>query len=350
MRILALTFDAGGNLPPLLGLIEALLARGHGVDVMGHDTQRRRIEAAGAGFIAFETASQRNAADPDPNMLAWLEAFDPVARDEFLSAAEARAPDALIIDPMLPAALAGANASPWPTVALAHAPYSLLSEMLGGRFRAPMDGADVVLVLSFEAFDGGPPAPANIVFTDPARPSAVSNWSRRLLDKKLILASLSTAQQNQEPVLRRLCEALTQVDAEVLVTSGRAIDPASLPRAPHMTIERAVPHEAVLPFADLLVTHAGHGTVMAALRAGAPMLCLPGVGDQPSNARRVTAMGLGEVIDTGSALEVLRAAIERLLADDALRERCRAFAQAAAEAPGLDLAIERIEALAAARR
>ena len=347
MRFLALTFDAGGNLPPLLGLIEALAARGHAVEVMGHATQKREIEAAGAHFIAFQRAAERDAGAPaDPNMLAWLEAFDPAARDELLAAAKDRAPDVLIVDAMTPASLAAANASAWPTAALCHAPYGMLAGYLGGRFRAPMEGADLVLVTSYAAFHSGPPAPANVFFSGPVRPSAdAPTWSRSRPDRPLILASLSTAQQNQSAVLGRLCEALRGVEAEVLVTTGRAVAPETLPGAPHMRIERAVPHEAVLPFADLLITHAGHGTVMAGATAGVPMLCLPGLGDQPANAERVAELGLGEAMDTGSSPQVLRAAIERLLSDEALRLRCRTFARDVAGQNRLDLAVERLEAV-----
>ena len=60
MRFLALTFDGAGNLPPLLGLIEALVAAGHSVDVLGHDTQRERIVAVGGRFVGFERAEQRD--------------------------------------------------------------------------------------------------------------------------------------------------------------------------------------------------------------------------------------------------------------------------------------------------
>ena len=119
MRLLALTFDASGNLPPLLGLIEALTARGHHVLAMGHDTQRDQIEAAGADVLPFKVASQRDAAAPvSPKILEWLPAFDLAARDELLAAAQAHAADVLIVDALLSQALAGANASAWRAVGL----------------------------------------------------------------------------------------------------------------------------------------------------------------------------------------------------------------------------------------
>ncbi len=346
MRFLALSFDASGNLPPLLGLIEALTGQGHEVLAMGHDSQQRQIEAAGADFRPFKIASQRDAAAPLDPILEWLPVFDLAARDEFLAVAQDRAPDILIVDAMLPQSLAGANASDRPAIALVHAPYQGLVDMLDGRFRVPIEGADLALVTSYAAFHDGQPVPANVVFSGPSRPAVSATWSPREPGRKLVLASLSTGQQNQAPTLRRLCEALCGVDAEVLVTTGLAIAPDGLPSAAHMTVVRAAPHEAVLAHADLLVTHGGHGTVMAGLAAGVPILALPGIGDQPANGARLAGLGLGAVLDAASPPEAMRETINRLLADQDLRRRCQGFAASARAAPGMEAALARIGAMA----
>ncbi len=98
----------------------------------------------------------------------------------------------------------------------------------------------------------------------------------------------------------------------------------------------------------VLITHAGHGTVMAALRSGTPMLCLPGLGDQPFNAARVVELGLGEMLDPLEVSEAdIAAAIDRLLGAAVLHERARAFAPRMDEEPGVQIAVDRLEALAA---
>ncbi len=93
-------------------------------------------------------------------------------------------------------------------------------------------------------------------------------------------------------MLERNSQALAEVDAEVLVITGAAMSPEGLARGPLMSLERSVPHEAVLPAADLLVTHAGHGNSLSlALASGVPTRCgLPGGGDQPANADRIAAL------------------------------------------------------------
>lgn len=350
VNFLALTFDAAGNAPPMLGLAEALIARGHAVAIIGHDNQAARIEAAGAAFLPFQTAPQRNGVAAEPLTMAWAESFDHAAAWDLLSAARRRDPAVLVVDSLLPACLEAALTSHWRTIDLCHTPYEIMATFYDGRFRPGLEGADLTVISSYAAFHAGPPVPGNAVFAGPLRPtSKPATWARRHLDKPLVLASLSTGQQNQRPVLERLCRALAEVDAEVLVTTGAAMSPEGLARGPLMSLERSVPHEAVLPAADLLVTHAGHGTLSVALASGVPTLCLPGGGDQPANADRIAALELGKRLDLGAPPETIAEAVRRLLADKALRARALAFARVVAAEPGPGPALERIEALISAR-
>lgn len=348
MKILALTLDAAGNLPPMLGLAEALIARGHTLEIMGHKSQAERIEAAGAAFLPFADAPERDGDLPENAVtLGWLDSFEHAATWDFLSAARRHGAETLIVDALLASALDAAIASRWPVTALCHTLYEVMANHWAGRFRSGLVGADLAVVTHFAAFHDGPPTPANTVFAGPLRPrQGASPWRRRHPDKPLILASLSTGHQDQRPVLERLCAALAEVDAEALVTLGRAMSPDGLARGPLMSLERVVPHEAVLPLADLAVTHAGLGTVMAAAAEGVPMLCLPGGGDQPANAGRVVELGLGERLDVGASPHTLRDAVNRLLADKSLHAHADAFADRVAAEPGPGPALERIEGLA----
>jgi UDP:flavonoid glycosyltransferase YjiC (YdhE family) len=279
--------------------------------------------------------------------MAWAESFDHAAAWDLLSAARRRDPDVLVVDSLLPACLEAAITSHWRTIDLCHTPYEIMATFFDGRFRPGLEGSDLTVIGSYAAFHAGPPVPANAVFAGPLRPAVKPGaWTQRHPDKPLILASLSTGQQNQRPVLERLCRALAEVDAEALVTTGAAMSPEGLGRGPLMSLERDVPHEAVAPMADLIVTHAGHGTLSLALAAGVPVLCLPGGGDQPANADRVVALELGERLDLGAPPEAVADAVRRLLADKTLRERARAFARIVAAEPGPGPALNRIEALA----
>jgi UDP:flavonoid glycosyltransferase YjiC (YdhE family) len=63
-----------------------------------------------------------------------------------------------------------------------------------------------------------------------------------------------------------------------------------------MSVEYA-PHDAVLSRASAIVHHGGIGTTAAAMRAGCPMLMLPGYcWDQPENAARAAGLGVARML------------------------------------------------------
>ena len=134
------------------------------------------------------------------------------------------------------------------------------------------------------------------------------------------------------------------------MTTGRGGDPRSVEAGPNTTVERRVAHESVLGEADLLITHGGHGTVMAGARFGLPMLCLAPLADQPFNAAKVAELGVGVSLDPSAESGEIREAVLRLLADGALKERSRAFAAILEAEPGLEKAIVLVEALASQPR
>src|SRR5215467_13030054 len=52
-RILAVTWDGGGNVPPMLGIAGELQRRGHQVRVLGHPQQREAVVSAGLKFVDY---------------------------------------------------------------------------------------------------------------------------------------------------------------------------------------------------------------------------------------------------------------------------------------------------------
>jgi len=348
VRLLIATWDGGGNLPPILALTTALAERGHEVDVLGHDVQRGAIEAAAGVFVPFATAPQWDYGDPETlgALGTRFTAFNETSKNDLIAAARRLDPAAILVDCMMPIALSAAKAAGYRTVALVHAVYSNFAEIFDGRLRGPIDQADLALGMSYQAFDADAAVPPNFHFVGPLRPdldAAVRRRRRR--DTPFVVASLSTAYQSteQQDLLQRVCDALAALGLEALVTTGRGIDPASLIAGADTVVERAVPHASVLGRADLLVTHAGHGTVMAGVRFGVPMLCLPPTNDQPFNAARVAALGLGVAMDPALPAEDIRRAAEQLLHDEAMRRRSRQFAAEVSRAPGIENAVELIE-------
>src|SRR5262245_6866381 len=80
---------------------------------------------------------------------------------------------------------------------------------------------------------------------------------------------------------RTALAALADLDARVLLTVGRAFDPAVLGEVPaHVHVERWVDQADVLAVADLVVCHGGSGTTYGAVAAGVPVVAVPMFADQ----------------------------------------------------------------------
>jgi MGT family glycosyltransferase len=102
-------------------------------------------------------------------------------------------------------------------------------------------------------------------------------------------------------VLRAAIDGLTRLPVDVLVAVGPG-DPSALGPVPSsVRIERFVPQPAVLAHADLVVHHAGTGTLLGTLSAGLPQLVLPQGADQFGNAEALAELGAGRAL-TGDAI------------------------------------------------
>ena len=132
--------------------------------------------------------------------------------------------------------------------------------------------------------------------------------------------------QNQVPLLQRIAEAVAPLPIRVLLTLGHRITVDELRLPPNVVAKTFVPHAAVLAQTQLVVTHAGHGTVMAAITAGVPMVCTPMGRDQYVVSSCVERLGLGRVASMTASQEELRQTLVAALADEAMHTRARSFA------------------------
>jgi UDP:flavonoid glycosyltransferase YjiC (YdhE family) len=374
--ILSITWDGAGNLPPQRSLLRALSARGHTVRVLAHESIRATIERDGAEFLPvrgvrpYDSKQPMSPEEEMPFVVEHIWFAEPFGA-ELLAAVERLRPDLLLVDICLTYALVAARRSGLPTAVLGHFPYHLLggpfAPLLASRLEetnayaaglcverfpshlALIESASLVLIPSYRAFDQVEGLPPNVVHVGPLRTpqEAGKTWRRLAPGRPLVLVGLSTSHQHQVPLLQRLCDALGGLEVEALVTTGPAIAPESLRASDNTTVARFVSHDEVLPSADLLVTHAGHGTVMAGATYGVPMLCFPMGRDQPMIADRVARLGLGSVLGPDVSTAEIRHAIARALADEGARTRARSFAKSLVGAPGLDHAVGLVEKLLA---
>ena len=161
----------------------------------------------------------------------------------------------------------------------------------------------------------------------------------------LIYLSLGSLGSADVGLMQRLVDVLGRTEHRVIVSKGPLADQITLPN--NMTGEGFLPQPAILPMVDLVITHGGNNTVTEAFHHGKPMVVLPLFWDQVDNAQRVDETGFGRrfpAYDFGDA-EFL-AAIEDLLADQALHERMAAMSARINGTSGTVRAADLIEAVA----
>jgi UDP:flavonoid glycosyltransferase YjiC (YdhE family) len=191
------------------------------------------------------------------------------------------------------------------------------------------------------------PLPAGAVSIRPAtmpQPAAASTG-----EPPLVYATLGT-EFNVESgdLFDRILSALGRLDVRAVLTVGGDLDPARFPAPPNVRVERFLDTSTLLPGCAAVLSHAGSGTAMSAVRHALPQLVLPMGADQPFTADRVEALGIGRRADAIRARpEQLAEALGGVLADDGLRARGRQLRDAWAQEAGPDAAVRALERLAA---
>ena len=125
----------------------------------------------------------------------------------------------------------------------------------------------------------------------------------------------------------------------MLATVGAHLDPATIVAPPNASVHGRIPHLAVVPGAAVVVCHAGLGTIMAALRHGVPVLCIPLGRDQHANAAAVVAAGVGRTLARDASADDIRSAVGALTVDGPERAGASRMAAAMTEPSGRHPAI-----------
>jgi MGT family glycosyltransferase len=158
---------------------------------------------------------------------------------------------------------------------------------------------------------------------------------------------------NQESgdLFPRVLRALSGLPVEVVVTIGNELDPSEIgPQPANVRVERFLPPASVMARADAVVSHAGSGTVIAALAFGLPQVLLPMGADQPLNADRCQSLGVAVVLDAvASTADEIAAAAVNALEDRRYRDRAGAVQEEIRSLPGPEHAASLLEQLAASK-
>ena len=163
--------------------------------------------------------------------------------------------------------------------------------------------------------------------------------------RALVYLSLGSLGSADVALMKRLVGELAETPHRYVVSTGP--QHADYELAENMTGEEFLPQTSVLPHVDAVITHGGNNTTTECMWFGKPMLVLPIFWDQHDNAQRVHETGYGLRVATYDFADgELAAALDRVLADQALRARCAAAGERLRQRPGTIVAADLIEGVA----
>lgn len=146
-------------------------------------------------------------------------------------------------------------------------------------------------------------------------------------EEPLVLIAPSTAQDSEHRLLRAALRGLADAPVRVLATWNRRLPPRPLPVPANARVVEWVSYSRTMPRCDVVVCHAGHGTLARALSAGCAVVAAPAVGDMNENAARLDWAGAGVRLPRRfTSPRTLRLAVERVLAEPSIRRRARELA------------------------
>ena len=211
------------------------------------------------------------------------------------------------------------------------------------------DRCSKVLVMTSPSFDFvAPRLPANVRYVGPQLddpPWAVAEWHSRGTDP-LVLVATSSIFQHQVGLLRRIARALGRLPLRGVMTTGTAVDPLEIEAPPNVDVVQVAPHSRILTEASVVITHAGHGTMMKTLAAGVPLVCIPMGRDQKDNTVRALRHGVGVRLSVRSTPAKIAAAVAEVLGDPRYAATARRFADKLAhEAATTPSAVDEAEAM-----
>jgi UDP:flavonoid glycosyltransferase YjiC (YdhE family) len=389
-RILLGAFGDPGHAFPMIALGRALAARGHDVTLQTWTRWRSHVEAEGMTFAA---APEYTVFPSGPEPLDFYEAVVHAARDTLPLVRELRpavvVADILTLAPALCAELAGV---PYATLVPhihphteAHFPvYSIGARLprtgVGRAFwrRAhtrveqglelgrvelnrtrqrlglpPLEhvhggtSRQLALVASFPPLEYPRPWPAHVHVVGPLMwepPAAEVPLPPGRLP--LVLVAPSTSQDPSHTLLSATLRGLADAPVRVLATWNRRLPSSPLPVPANASVVDWVSYARTMPLCDVVVCHAGHGTLARALSSGCAVVACPAVGDMNENAARVAWAGAGVRLPRRFiSPRPLRLAVERALATPSIRARARELAGWAATHDPPETAARLVEAL-----
>ncbi len=377
MRILFTFAGGSGHLEPLVPLARAALAAGHDVAFVGRPWMVPKAEAL--GFVAFAAGSDLGLTpvrrpltkvDREREIREFGAGFGGrIAREraaDILPLCQTWQPDLLVCEetdfgPMVVAEQLGLPhatvlviaagglirpefvAGPLDQVRAAHglAPDPTLATLGRGPVLSPFPPS-----LRDPTFLAPPATHAYRVLEREPAVDEATVWPSSAGEAPLVYFTLGTVfPMESGDLFQRVIAGLRELPIRLLVTVGRDFDPSELgPQQPNVRIERYVPQARILPHCRLVVCHGGSGSLMGALTHGLPMVLIPMGADQPLNAARCEAIGVGRMLDAVTLTpETARETVAAVLEDASYRQAAERMRDEIAVLPSPERAVEVLE-------
>lgn len=175
-------------------------------------------------------------------------------------------------------------------------------------------------------------------------------------DDPLVLVAPSTSQDPGGLLLRAALHGLADAPVRVLAAQNRVSAEDAARLGPIDVPDNAllvpwVSYGQTMPLADVVVCHAGHGTLLRALAVGKPVVAVPATGDMYENAARLAWSGAGIRLPRRLAgPRALRTAVLTAISDPSYAARAGEIAAWVAAGDGTDRGAPLVEELAARGR
>ncbi|MGA8365408.1 MAG: nucleotide disphospho-sugar-binding domain-containing protein [Solirubrobacteraceae bacterium] len=368
-RLLLGAFGDPGHAFPMIALGKALRARGHEVTLQTWRRWQEQVESEGLTFVAAPEYTVFPSGGPGGEPLDFYEAVVHATEDTLPLVREMR-PDAVVADiltlaPALAAELSGVpRATLIPHVFPENEPdapiYSLgarLPRTAAGRAmwrraqgpirrgvergRLELNETRKRLGLGpLEYGHGGTSHELALVGTFPQLEyqRAWPEWAHVVGplmweppadevelpegDDPLVLIAPSTAQDPDHHLLHAALRGLADAPVRVLATWNRRLPSKPLPVPANARVVEWVSYARTMPKCDVVVCHAGHGTLARALASGCAVVACPHIGDMNENAARLDWTGAGVRLPWRFVSpRPLRLAVERALNEPSIEAR-----------------------------
>jgi UDP:flavonoid glycosyltransferase YjiC (YdhE family) len=391
LRVFLGAFGEPGHAFPMMAIGRALVARGHEVTYETWSRWREHVEAEGMRFVPAPEYPVF------PTMERPLQPYEAVVR----ATAETRVPlhdaapdvvvhDILTLAPAMAAELEGVAVATliphvYPAPAPGLPPYalgarlprttvggwlwrSLASPVEAGLRRgraelnetrrklglAPVDrlhgglSAELCIVGTFPQLEYPRPWPESVHVVGPLM------WEPPYHDvaapegsDPLVLVAPSTAQDPENRLLECALRGLADEPVRLLAATNRKPLRCPVPVPANARLVDWLSYSRTMPQCALVLTNAGHGTLVRALSCGCPVVAVPHAGDMGENAARADWAGVAVRLPWRFlSPSTLRLAVRRALEDVRLPERARSIAAWSAAHDGAVRAAELVEALA----